>query len=42
MKKQQIIFAFFAALVALSAVSCQKDQDVVTLHAVIPEVNNDS
>ena len=42
MKKQQIIFAFFAALVALSAVSCQKDQDVVTLHAVISEVNNDS
>ena len=40
--KQPIIFSFFAALMALSVVSCQKDQDVVTLHAVIPEVNNDS
>ena len=40
--KQPIIFSFFAALLALSVVSCQKDQDVVTLHAVIPEVNNDS
>ena len=40
--KQPVIFSFFAALLALSVVSCQKDQDVVTLHAVIPEVNNDS
>ncbi len=40
--KQSIIFSFFAALLALSVVSCQKDQDVVTLHAVIPEVSNDS
>ena len=42
MKKQHIIFSFFAALLALSAVSCQKDQDVVTLNAVIQKVNNDS
>ena len=40
--KQPIMFSFFAALMSLSVVSCQKDQDVVTLHAVIPEVNNDS
>ena len=39
--KQPVIFSFFAALLALSVVSCQKDRDVVTLHAVIPEVNND-
>ncbi len=42
MKKQHIIFSFFAALLALSAVSCQKDQEVVTLNAVIQKVNNDS
>ena len=42
MKKQHIIFSFFAALLALSAVSCQKDQDVVTLNAVIQKVSNDS
>ena len=42
MKKQYIIFSFFAALLALSAVSCQKDQDVVTLDAVIQKVDNDS
>ncbi len=42
MKKQHIIFTFFAALLALGAVSCQKDQDVVTLNAVIQKVNNDS
>ena len=42
MKKQYIIFSFFAALLALSAVSCQKDQDVVTLNAVIQKVSNDS
>ena len=42
MKKQHIIFSFFAALLALSAVSCQKDQDSVTLNAVIQKVNNDS
>ena len=39
MKKQQIIFLAF---LALSVASCQKDRDVVTLHAVIPEINNDS
>ena len=42
MKKQYIIFSFFAALLALCAVSCQKDQDVVTLNAVIQKVSNDS
>lgn len=42
MKKQYIIFSFFAALLALSAISCQKDQDVVTLNAVIQKVSNDS
>ena len=42
MKKQHIIFSFFAALLALSAVSCKKDQDVVTLNAVIQKVSNDS
>lgn len=42
MKKQYIIFSFFAVLLALSAVSCQKDQDVVTLNAVIQKANNDS
>ncbi len=42
MKKQYIIFSFFAALLALSAVSCQKDQDVVTLNAVIQKVSNES
>ena len=42
MKKHHIIFTFFAALLALSAVSCQKDHDVVTLNAVIQKVNNDS
>ena len=42
MKKQYIIFSFFAALLALSAVSCKKDQDVVTLNAVIQRVSNDS
>jgi len=42
MKKHYIIFSFFAALLALSAVSCQKDQDVVTLNAVIQKVSNDS
>ena len=42
MKKQHIIFSFFAALLALSAVSCQKDQEVVTLNAVIQKVSNDS
>ena len=42
MKKQYIIFSFFAALLALSAVSCQKDQDIVTLNAVIQKVSNDS
>ena len=40
--KQPIIFSFFAALVALSVVSCQKDQDVVTLQAVVQNVNNNS
>jgi hypothetical protein len=40
MKKQHIIF--FAALLALCAVSCQKDQDAVTLNAVIQKVSNDS
>ena len=40
--KQPIIFFFFAALVALSVVSCQKDQDVVTLQAVVQNVNNNS
>ena len=40
MKKQYIIFSFFAALLAISAVSCQKDQDAVTLNAVIQKVNN--
>ena len=42
MKKQHIIFSFFAAMLALCAVSCQKDQDVVTLNAVIQKVSNDS
>ena len=42
MKKQHIIFSFFAALLALGAVSCQKDQDVVTLNAVIQKVDNNS
>ena len=42
MKKQYIIFSFFAALLALCAVSCQKDQDVVTLNAVVQKVSNDS
>lgn len=42
MKKQYIIYSFFAALLALSAVSCQKDQDAVTLNAVIQKVSNDS
>ena len=42
MKKQYIISSFFAALLALSAVSCQKDQNVVTLNAVIQKVSNDS
>lgn len=42
MKKQYIIFTFFAVLMALCAVSCQKDRDVVTLNAVIQKVNNDS
>jgi len=42
MKKQHIIFSFFAALLAVSAVSCKKDQDVVTLNAVIQKVSNDS
>ncbi len=42
MKKQHIIFSFFAALLALSAVSCQKNQNVVTLNAVIQKVSNDS
>ena len=42
MKKQNIIFSFFAALLAISAVSCKKDQDVVTLNAVIQKVSNDS
>lgn len=42
MKKQYIIFSFFAAMLALCAVSCQKDQDVVTLNAVIQKVSNDS
>ena len=42
MKKQNIIFSFVAALLAISAVSCQKDQDVVTLNAVIQKVSNDS
>lgn len=42
MKKQYIIFSFFAALLAFSAVSCKKDQDVVTLNAVIQKVSNDS
>jgi len=42
MKKQYIIFSFFAALLALCAVSCQKDQDAVTLNAVIQKVSNDS
>ena len=42
MKKQHIFFSFFAALLAISAVSCQKDQDAVTLNAVIQKVNNDS
>ncbi len=40
--KYPIIFSFFAALVALSVVSCQKDQDVVTLQAVVQNVNNNS
>ena len=42
MKKQYTIFPFFAALLAISAVSCQKDKDVVTLNAVIQKVSNDS
>lgn len=42
MKKQHIIFSFFEALLAISAVSCQKDKDVVTLNAVIQKVSNDS
>ena len=42
MKKQYIIFSFIAALLAFSAVSCKKDQDVVTLNAVIQKVSNDS
>ena len=42
MNKQHIIFSFFAALLALCAVSCQKDQDVVTLNVVIQKVSNDS
>ena len=42
MKKQYIIFSFFAALSVLCAVSCQKGQDVVTLNAVIQKVSNDS
>lgn len=42
MKKQHIIFSFFAALLALSAVSCQKDKDAVTLNAVIQKVSNES
>ena len=42
MKKQYIIFSFFAVLLALCAVSCQKDQNVVTLNAVIQKVSNDS
>ncbi len=42
MKKQYIIFSFFAALLALCAVSCQKDKDAVTLNAVIQKVSNDS
>ena len=45
MKKQHIIFYFFAALLALCAVSCQEDLNpitTVTLNAVIQEVNNDS
>ena len=42
MKKQYIIFSFFAALLVISAVSCQKDQDAVTLNAVIQKVSNDS
>ena len=40
MKKQHIIF--FAAMMALCAVSCQKDKDAVTLNAVIQKVSNDS
>ncbi len=40
MKKQHIIF--FAALMALCSVSCQKDKDAVTLNAVIQKVSNDS
>ena len=42
MKKHYIILSFFAALLTLSAVSCKKDQDVVTLNAVIQKVSNDS
>ena len=42
MKKQYIIFSFIAALLTISAVSCQKDQDAVTLNAVIQKVSNDS
>ena len=42
MKKQYIIFSFFAALLAFIAVSCQKDKDAVTLNAVIQKVSNDS
>ena len=40
--KQPIIFSFFAVIMALSAVNCQKDRDVVTLNAVTQEVSNDS
>lgn len=42
MKKQHIIFTFLAAVAVLGAVSCQKDQDFVTLNAVIQKANNDS
>ncbi len=42
MKKQYIIFSFFAVLLALCAVSCQKDKDAVTLNAVIQKVSKDS
>ena len=45
MKKQHIIFYFFAALLALCAVSCQEELipiTTVTLHAVIQDVNDAS
>ena len=42
MKKQHIISSFFVALLAISAVSCKKDQDVVTLNAIIQKVSNES